>query len=206
MKMLGLNGSLRPGSYNGQLLEAAAPLLPAGVEFEMFDGLRDLPPYREIPAGDGDGAVPSAVTALRQAIGAADAVLISTPEYNGSIPGQLKNALDWASRPFPGNCLRNKPTAVVGASTGLFGAVWAQAELRKVLGVIGASVIDADLPVGQAHEAFGLDGRLADPDKQTAFAELIAQLLATVSPPVEVVANSAGAVSRTLLAATSSCR
>jgi chromate reductase, NAD(P)H dehydrogenase (quinone) len=98
------------------------------------------------------------VRALREEIGAADAVLISTPEYNASVPGHLKNALEWSSRPFPDNALRGKPVAVVGASTGLFGAVWAQAELRKVLGSIGARVVDEELPVGQAHEAFTPDG------------------------------------------------
>ena len=89
-------------------------------------------------------------------------MLIATPEFNGSIPGVLKNALDWASRPFPDNALRGKPVAVVGASTGLFGAVWAQAEIRKVLETIGADVLDDELPVGQAHVAFGDDGHLAD--------------------------------------------
>ena len=89
-------------------------------------------------------------------------VLFATPEYNHSIPGQLKNALDWLSRPLKTSPLRNKPVAVVGASTGLFGAVWAQAELRKVLGAIGARVVDRELPVGLADDAFTDDGRLAD--------------------------------------------
>jgi len=102
------------------------------------------------------------VWALRGAISTADAVLIATPEYNGSVPGQPKNALDWASRPFPDNALRGKPVAVVGASTGLFGAVWAQAELRKVLTTIGARVAEEELPVGQTHDAFTADGALAD--------------------------------------------
>ena len=91
---------------------------------------------------------------LRAGIATADALLIATPEYNGSVPGQLKNALDWASRPFPDNALRHKPAAVVGASTGIFGAVWAQAELRKVLRTAGARVLDQELVVGDAYEAF----------------------------------------------------
>ena len=103
------------------------------------------------------------VARLREAIAEADGVLISTPEFNGSIPGVLKNALDWASRPFPDNALRGKPVAVVGASTGLFGAVWAQAEVKKVLGIIGADVLDGELPVGQASGAFGDDGQLPSP-------------------------------------------
>ena len=124
-RILGISGSLRRESHNTNLLRAAAEALPPGMELEVFDGLRDLPPY------DADVDVEPAnfaVARLRQAIDEADGVLIATPEYNGSIPGVLKNALDWASRPFPDNPLRGKPVAVVGASTGLFGAVWAQAE------------------------------------------------------------------------------
>jgi chromate reductase, NAD(P)H dehydrogenase (quinone) len=116
------------------------------------------------------------VARLRQAIADADGVLIATPEFNGSIPGVLKNALDWASRPFPDSSLRGKPVAVIGASTGLFGAVWAQAETRKVLGVIGADVIDGELPVGQAHTAFAGEDVLADPDLRHALDELVAVL------------------------------
>jgi chromate reductase len=122
---------------------------------------------------------------LRDAIAEADGVLIATPEYNGSIPGQLKNALDWASRPFPDNALRGKPVAVIGASTGLFGAVWAQAETRKVLGMIGADVIDAELPLGQADAAFAQDGRLVAPQQRAALAELLSALSARAGAPQE---------------------
>lgn len=173
MVVLGLCGSLRRGSYNRRLLGAAAAELPPGVTLEVFEGLAEVPPYNE------DQVAPDAVRALRAAITAADAVLVATPEYNASVPGQLKNALDWASRPFPDNSLRNKPAAVVGASTGLFGAVWAQAELRKVLRTIGANVIDQELPVGQAHDAFTDDGGLVDPDLRSALAGLVGQLLST---------------------------
>jgi chromate reductase, NAD(P)H dehydrogenase (quinone) len=103
-------------------------------------------------------------------------VLIATPEYNSSIPGQLKNALDWASRPFPDNVLRNKPVAVIGASTGSFGAVWAQAEVRKVLGSIGARVVDVELPVAGAEEAFG-GNQLADEELQRRLARILAELV-----------------------------
>lgn len=179
MVIVGLCGSLRRGSYNRQLLEAAAAELPPGVNLEVLQGLAEIPPYNE------DSAAPGAVQALRQAISKADAVLIATPEYNASLPGQLKNALDWASRPFPDNSLRHKPAAVIGASTGLFGAVWAQAELRKVLKTIGADVLDEELPIGQAHDAFANDGGLADPELRTALASLIAQLLSATRTSVD---------------------
>jgi chromate reductase len=177
IRILGLSGSLRSGSHNTALLRAAAMSLPSGAELEVYDGLRDLPPY------DADldvEPVDPAVAHLREAIAAADGVLISTPEFNGSIPGALKNALDWASRPFPDNALRGKPVAVVGASTGLFGAVWAQAETKKVLGIIGADVLDGELPVGQASGAFGDDGHLVEPDLRNALEELLGVLAARV--------------------------
>jgi chromate reductase len=175
MKILGISGSLRRGSHNTSLLRAAAQSLPSGVELELYDGLADLPHY------DADldvEPVPEPVARLREAIAEADAVLISTPEFNGSIPGALKNALDWASRPFPDSALKGKPVAVVGASTGLFGAAWAQAEVRKVLGIIGADTITEELPVGQAHTAFGDDGHLTEPDLRGALDELLGVLAA----------------------------
>jgi len=175
MAILGLCGSLRQGSHNRRLLDAAAAELPLGETLDVFESLTEIPPYNT--DSDNPDSEPQAVAALRDAITAADAVLIATPEYNSSVPGQLKNALDWASRPFPNNSLRNKPVAVIGAATGLFGAVWAQAELRKVLTAIGADVVDEELPVGQAHNAFTGEGGLADPDLASALADLMDQLL-----------------------------
>jgi chromate reductase len=173
--ILGISGSLRRESHNTNLLRAAAKALPPGLRLEIYDGLRDLPPYDADL--DTQPAHP-AVARLRDAIADADAILIATPEFNGSIPGALKNALDWASRPFPNNALRGKPVAVIGASTGLFGAVWAQAETRTVLQVIGADVIDHELAVGQADSAFAGSAELADPQTKAALSELI-QILAT---------------------------
>jgi chromate reductase len=147
----------------------------------MFDGLREVPPY---DADDDIDPAPAAVQRLRDAIADADAVLIATPEYNSSLPGQLKNAIDWASRPFPGNALRNKPVAVIGASTGMFGAVWAQAEARKVLGTAGARVVDIELPVPQAEAAFAGD-RLADAEVHESLARIVAELIATVEGATE---------------------
>jgi len=185
MRILGLSGSLRRGSHNTSLLRAAAMSLPPGIELELYDGLGDLPHYNADIDGD-PGLEP--VARLREAIAGADGVLIATPEFNGSIPGALKNALDWASRPFPDNALRGKPVAVVGASTGMFGAVWAQAEVRKVLKTIGADVLDGELPVAHAHLAFGDDGHLSDGGMHHALAELVT-LLATRAGAAEVVAT-----------------
>ncbi len=175
MQVLGIAGSLRRGSHNTMLLRAAAELLPPPAELEIFDRLKAVPPYDE---DDDIGRGPVGAARLRDAIESADAVLIASPEYNSSVPGQLKNALDWASRPFPENALQGKPVAVVGASTGMFGAVWSQAETRKVLGAIGARVIDRDLPVPHADRAFTDDGRLADPELRERYAEILDELLA----------------------------
>jgi chromate reductase len=186
VRILGISGSLRRGSHNTSLLQAAADLLPPGVELRVYESLRDLPLYD--PDLDTELS-PSEVTRLRQAIKSADGVLIATPEYNGSIPGALKNALDWASRPFPDNSLRGKPVAVIGASTGLFGAVWSQAETRKVLGVIGADVIDQEVAVGQADTAFARDGDLVEPEQRALVAQLVSVLAARAG--AETVAQAA---------------
>jgi chromate reductase len=175
MRVLGISGSLRRDSHNTALLRAAARLLPPGAELELWEDLKAVPPYD----ADDDEGLDSRAESLRsldEAIRAADVVLFATPEYNHSIPGALKNALDWLSRPLAESPLRGKPVAVVGASTGLFGAVWAQAELRKVLGAIGARVVDRELPVGLADDAFAADGRLADPELELVLADLLAEL------------------------------
>lgn len=182
MRILGLSGSLRRGSHNRKLLRAAADGLPSGAEFVEWDGLAGLPAYDE----DLEGRfVPGPVQELRDAFAAADAIVIATPEYNSSVPGALKNALDWASRPFPDNALKAKPVLVVGASTGLFGAVWAQAEVRKTLKAIGAHVLESELPVGLADAAFADDGSLADPTLAEALASQVEDLLREVGSPVE---------------------
>ncbi|HEV2981425.1 MAG TPA: NAD(P)H-dependent oxidoreductase [Solirubrobacteraceae bacterium] len=173
MRVLGISGSLRRDSHNTRLLQAAGELLPAGSELEVFDGLAEIPPFSE----DDEHAPPPSVIALKDAIASADAVLFATPEYNGSIPGQLKNALDWVSRPRASTPLAGKPVAVIGASMGLFGAVWAQAELRKVLSTIGARVVERDLPVGQAHEALDAYGLPLDAEAREALRQILAELI-----------------------------
>jgi chromate reductase, NAD(P)H dehydrogenase (quinone) len=185
MKILAIAGSLRRESHNRRLLLAAAELLPPGVDFEMFEGLKAVPPYDQ---DDDLEPAPPAVARLRAAIAGADALLIATPEYNSSIPGQLKNALDWASRPIASSVLRNKPVAVVGASTGAFGAVWAQAELRKVLGATGARVLDVELAIGHAAERFDEQGHLADESVREQLEETLDALLGAVQPRLTVAA------------------
>jgi chromate reductase len=174
LSILGISGSLRRDSHNTKLLRTAAELLPPSVELEIFDGLRAVEPYDE---DDDLGGGPEGARRLRKAIESADAVLIATPEYNSSLPGQLKNALDWASRPRGENALLGKPAAVVGASTGMFGAVWSQAETRKVLGASGARVIEDELPVARADDAFTEGGSLVDPELRDRYRDIIDQLV-----------------------------
>src|ERR1700751_3771999 len=173
MKLLGVAGSLRRDSHNRRLLRAAGSLLPPEVQFIEYDALKLIPPFDE----DDEPVPPLAVARWREAIAEADAVLFATPEYNSSIPGQLKNAIDWASRPAAQAALRNKPVAVIGASPGMFGAVWAQAELRKVLGASGARVVDRELPVVSADEAFEENGALKDRDLSLELEGVLAELL-----------------------------
>jgi chromate reductase len=174
MKVLGISGSLRRDSHNTNLLRAAAELVDGETELELWDGLKAVPPY---DADDDVAEAPAAVAELRGAIAGADAVLFATPEYNSSIPGQLKNALDWVSRPLATNPLRNKPVAVVGASTGAFGAVWSQAELRKVLAAIGARVLECEVACRYASESFDEHGRLVDEKARTQLGEAVERLV-----------------------------
>jgi chromate reductase, NAD(P)H dehydrogenase (quinone) len=177
VRILGVSGSLRDGSHNTLLLREAAELFDSEVEFELFDGLKEVPPYDE---DDDVGDGPAGAARFRAALAEADGVLIATPEYNSSIPGQLKNALDWASRPLATNPLRNVPVAVVGASNGAFGAVWAQAETRKVLAAMGARVVGDEVPVGRASARLADDGRLLDGELEERVRDLLSELVAAV--------------------------
>jgi chromate reductase, NAD(P)H dehydrogenase (quinone) len=173
MKVLGISGSLRHDSYNTLLLRNVP------LELELWDGLKEIPPY------DGDDDVvpgPPPVEAFRSLVRDADAVFFATPEYNSSIPGALKNALDWASRPLATNAFRNKPVAVIGASAGAFGGVWAAAELRKVLGAMGARVTEVEMAVGHAHDKLDETGELADQEVRAGLREALETLLAEASP------------------------
>ncbi len=139
VKILVLVGSLRAASVNRQLAEVAAESAPAGVSLQLFDRLGELPFYNEDVDGEG---VAESVQALRLAAAEADAALVVTPEYNGSIPGVLKNAIDWLSRPFGDGALKGKPLAVVGSALGQYGGVWAHDETRKSFGIAGPRVIE----------------------------------------------------------------
>jgi chromate reductase, NAD(P)H dehydrogenase (quinone) len=154
MRVLTISGSLRAGSYNTALARTAADVAPAGVEVEVYDRLGELPLFD----ADLEGVEPEAVVDLRKRISDADAILFVTPEYNGSIPGALKNAIDWASRPRGDAALLNKTVAVAGASTGQYGAMWAQQDLRRILGVAGARVVCPELPVSRARDTCDENG------------------------------------------------
>ena len=141
IKVLGLVGSLRAASINRQIAELAAEAAPDGVAVTIFEGLGDLPFYNEDIDNDVD--VPAAVTALRAAAAEADATLVVTPEYNGSIPAVIKNAIDWLSRPFGDSALKGKPLAVIGGAYGQYGGVWAHDETRKSFGIAGPRVVES---------------------------------------------------------------
>jgi NAD(P)H-dependent FMN reductase len=143
--VLALVGSLRAASINRQIAELAAAVAPGGVTVTVFDGLADLPFYNEDldPAMGAEIVEPPAVAALRAAAAEADAALVVTPEYNGSLPAVVKNAIDWLSRPFGDSALKGKPLAVIGGSMGQYGGVWAHDETRKSFGIAGARVVEA---------------------------------------------------------------
>jgi len=155
VRILALVGSLRAGSHNRQLAEAAVQHAPEGVEVELFEGLADVPFYNEDI--DVEGSLPEAAVRLRAAAGQADALLLFSPEYNGTIPAVLKNAIDWLSRPYGAGALSGKPVAVVGTAFGQYGGVWAQDEARKAVGVAGAVVVE--------------EAKLSIPGSMTRFAE-----------------------------------
>jgi chromate reductase len=173
LRVLAIPGSLRRASVNRALLVAAGEEAPTGIEVAVWDDLEAIPHFNEDKEGE---RTPPAVLEFRRQIDEADALLISTPEYNSSIPGVLKNALDWASRPYGVSELVGKPVAVVGASASPFGATWAQAELRKVLTASGGRVLEEGLSFAKAPERLDADGRVADPALRSELATLLDRL------------------------------
>jgi len=179
MRVLAISGSVRTGSNSTALLRALREEAPKGVEVVLWDGLKEIPAYDQ---DDDVDPAPAPAAAFRDAVREADAVFFATPEYNSSIPGGLKNALDWGSRPLGTSAFFNKPVAVISSSAGAFGGVWAAAELRKVLGAMGSRVTEAELSVGHAHEKLDADGRLVDDEVRQGLREALETLLAAVSP------------------------
>jgi chromate reductase len=177
LRILAISGSLRLDSYNTAVLRALRGEAPAGVEIELWHGLKEIPAY---DADDDVVPGPDSVEEFRELVREVDAVFFATPEYNSSVPGALKNALDWGSRPLATNAFRNKPVAVISSSAGAFGGVWAAAELRKVLGAMGARVTEAELSVGHAHEKFDEVGRLTDEDVRQGLRDALQTLVAEV--------------------------
>lgn len=185
MRILAIPGSVRRDSLNVRLLRHLAEQAPAGIDVDVWEGLKSIPPYDE---DDDTETPPASVAELRRAVAEADGLLFATPEYNSSIPGVLKNAIDWVSRPRAETPFQGKPAAVVGASTGSFGAVWAQAELRKVLASTGARVVDLDLPLAKAHEAFDDAGVLASDVHRARVDEVLEALAAEMARDLELAA------------------
>ncbi|MET7606322.1 NAD(P)H-dependent oxidoreductase, partial [Streptomyces avermitilis] len=185
VRILALVGSLRAGSHNRQLAEAAVKHAPEGVEIELFEGLADVPFYNEDLDVEGD--VPAAAARLRAAAGATDAFLLVSPEYNGTIPAVLKNAIDWLSRPYGAGALSGKPVAVVGTAFGQFGGVWAQDDTRKAAGIAGGTVLE--------------DVKLSIPGSVTRFAELHpaddAEVVEGLTKVIEQLSAQAGTSSST---------
>jgi chromate reductase len=181
MRILVISGSLRAESFNTALANAARELAPDGVEVEVYDGLGLVPHYDQ-DLDQEAVATPGPVAELRRRIEEADALFIVTPEYNGSIPGVLKNAIDWASARHRGSWLRSKTVAIAGATTGQYGAIWAQQDLKRVLGIAGARVVGEELPVSSAHTKFDEEGRLVDPLLAERLRSHVAELVQEASP------------------------
>jgi chromate reductase len=177
IKILAISGALRAASTNTALLRAAQQLAPEGAQVEIYDGLRDLPHFDQ----DLEAEPPASVIELREKIAAADAVLISTPEYNYSIPGVLKNALDWASRPYGQSVLTGKPVAIMGAAGSGFGTVRAQNHLRDVFHWLDSKVVTKpEVHVGNNWERFDGEGNLVDDTSRNLVAGLVAALVVLI--------------------------
>jgi NAD(P)H-dependent FMN reductase len=185
VRILALVGSLRSGSHNRQLAEAAVGLAPEGVEVEIYEGLADIPFYNEDI--DVEGSAPEAALRFRAAAEKADAFLLFSPEYNGSTPGVLKNAIDWASRPMGSGVFVGKPVAVVGTAYGQYGGVWAQDETRKAAGIAGGGVLE--------------DVKLSIPESVVRFAELHPRDDTEVSEQLKVVVQQVADAAKQAVAA-----
>jgi chromate reductase, NAD(P)H dehydrogenase (quinone) len=178
-RILAISGSLRFDSVNTALLRAAAAVSADDTWVELWCGLGAIPPFNE----DGEHDTPASVADMRAAIAGADALLVSTPEYNGSIPGQLKNALDWASRPYGDSVLSGKLVGITSASPGDYGGAWAAEHLGKVLRIAGGQVLEPSFSLPLADQAFepGTDV-LRDPAHSAALTGLVSALETAARP------------------------
>ncbi|MFF6911144.1 NAD(P)H-dependent oxidoreductase [Streptomyces sp. NPDC012466] len=182
VRILALVGSLRAGSHNRQLAEAAVKLAPEGAEVSLFEGLAEIPFYNEDI--DVEGSVPAAAARLREAANTADGLILFTPEYNGTIPAVLKNAIDWLSRPYGAGALSGKPVAVVGTAFGQYGGVWAHDETRKSVGVAGGKVLeDVKLSIPGSMTRFAETHPADDAEVAEQLTEVIARLHGHASAP-----------------------
>jgi chromate reductase len=174
VKILGICGSLRKGSYNAAALRAAQQVVPAGAELDIFDKLRDIPPFDQ----DQDAKPPAAVIDLKARVRKADAILFVTPEYNYSIPGVLKNAIDWASRPHGDSAWKGKPVAVMGASPGMLGTARAQYHLRQCFVFLEMYPVNQpEVMISKAAERFDEQGNLKDATTRELIQKLLAELV-----------------------------
>ncbi|OLZ74335.1 FMN reductase [Streptomyces sp. IMTB 2501] len=179
VRILALVGSLRAGSHNRQLAEAAVKLAPEGAEVVLYEGLADVPFYNEDI--DVERNVPAAAAKLREAAQAADAFLLFSPEYNGTIPAVLKNAIDWLSRPYGAGAFGGKPVAVIGTAFGQYGGVWAQDETRKAVGIAGGKVIeDIKLSIPGSVTRFAETHPVDDAEVAAQLTEVVARLHGTI--------------------------
>ncbi|WP_149184630.1 NADPH-dependent FMN reductase [Streptomyces sp. TRM49041] len=186
-RILALVGSLRAGSHNRQLAEAAVGLAPEGVTVELYEGLADVPFYNEDIDTPTD--VPEVATRLRAAAGDADALLLFVPEYNGTMPAVIKNAIDWLSRPYGAGAIKDKPVAVIGTAFGQYGGVWAQTEARKAVGVAGGAVIeDVELAIPGSVTRFADTHPSEDAEVITGLSAVLTRLTAEATTPAPATA------------------
>ncbi len=173
MKILAISGSLRQGSYSTTLARAAAGLAPAGAEVSLYENLGSIPAFDQDLEPD---RIPGPVEDLRRQIKEADALLLVTPEYNASIPGALKNAVDWASRPLGSSALAGKPAAIVPNSPSPFGGAWAGQHLRKILSITGTPVVETELAIAKVDGKLAVDGSLNDEETAGSMTSLLVEL------------------------------
>ena len=173
MLILGIAGSLREGSYNRAALRAAQSLAPEGVTIEAFD-IKGLPGFSQ----DDETNPPAQVVELKQRIRDADAILFVTPEYNYSVPGVLKNAIDWASRPYGDSAWTRKPVAIMGASVGTLGTARAQYHLRQMFVFLNMFAVNQpEVMISQAHKHFDAEGNLTDDTAKKLIRQLLEELV-----------------------------